>query len=83
MHTVLTSECTGCELCVQPCPVDCIDMIVIEPSGINHTDYYRMRYQQRNQRLAKQAIEKYRAPETTTDSKKALIQAALARKKDG
>ena len=27
MHTVITSECTGCDLCVEPCPVDCIDMI--------------------------------------------------------
>jgi len=27
MHTVIVSECTGCDLCVEPCPVDCIDMI--------------------------------------------------------
>ena len=26
MHTVIESECTGCELCVAPCPVDCITM---------------------------------------------------------
>ena len=26
MHTVITAECTGCELCVAPCPVDCISM---------------------------------------------------------
>jgi electron transport complex protein RnfB len=31
MHTVIESECTGCDLCVEPCPVDCIDMITIEP----------------------------------------------------
>jgi electron transport complex protein RnfB len=30
MHTVITSECTGCDLCVEPCPVDCIDMLPIE-----------------------------------------------------
>ena len=29
MHTVIASECTGCELCVPPCPVDCIGMQVI------------------------------------------------------
>nr|MBP6515062.1 hypothetical protein [Steroidobacteraceae bacterium] len=28
MHTVIASECTGCELCIPPCPVDCI---VMEP----------------------------------------------------
>ena len=29
MHTVIVSECTGCDLCVEPCPVDCIDMIPV------------------------------------------------------
>ena len=27
MHTVIARECTGCELCLAPCPVDCIQMI--------------------------------------------------------
>ena len=27
MHAVLESECTGCGLCVEPCPVDCIAMV--------------------------------------------------------
>ena len=27
MHTVLLALCTGCELCVAPCPVDCIRMV--------------------------------------------------------
>ena len=30
MHTVIKEECTGCELCLEPCPVDCIDMLPIE-----------------------------------------------------
>jgi len=30
MHTVIWNECTGCDLCVEPCPVDCIDMIAEE-----------------------------------------------------
>jgi electron transport complex protein RnfB len=30
MHTVLTAHCTGCELCLPPCPVDCIDMIELQ-----------------------------------------------------
>ena len=29
MHTVITDECTGCDLCVEPCPVDCIDMLPV------------------------------------------------------
>ncbi|MGO3798927.1 MAG: 4Fe-4S binding protein, partial [Vibrio casei] len=28
--TVIKSECTGCDLCVAPCPTDCIEMIPIE-----------------------------------------------------
>ena len=27
MHTIIASECTGCELCVPRCPVDCISMV--------------------------------------------------------
>jgi electron transport complex protein RnfB len=27
MHTVLAERCTGCELCVPPCPVDCIALV--------------------------------------------------------
>ena len=34
MHTVIVSECTGCDLCVEPCPVDCIDMIPAEQEGL-------------------------------------------------
>jgi electron transport complex protein RnfB len=30
MHTVLAALCTGCELCLAPCPVDCIAMV---PAG--------------------------------------------------
>ena len=30
MHTVIASECTGCELCIPPCPVDCIEMVPVK-----------------------------------------------------
>jgi electron transport complex protein RnfB len=26
MHTILADRCTGCELCLPPCPVDCIHL---------------------------------------------------------
>jgi electron transport complex protein RnfB len=35
MHTVIADECTGCDLCVEPCPVDCIDMIPVETTIAN------------------------------------------------
>jgi electron transport complex protein RnfB len=31
MHTVVDSLCIGCELCVPPCPVDCISMVAGSP----------------------------------------------------
>ena len=27
MHTVINELCTGCELCIAPCPVDCISIV--------------------------------------------------------
>jgi electron transport complex protein RnfB len=46
MHTIIADECTGCELCLPPCPVDCIDMIPVpktpetwvfpEPKGLRN-----------------------------------------------
>ncbi len=27
MHSIIEAECNGCDLCVEPCPVDCIDLI--------------------------------------------------------
>jgi RnfABCDGE-type electron transport complex B subunit len=29
MHTVIDEQCTGCELCVPACPVDCIAMVPV------------------------------------------------------
>ena len=26
MHTIVADLCTGCELCIPPCPVECISM---------------------------------------------------------
>jgi electron transport complex protein RnfB len=34
MHTVLIDECTGCDLCVAPCPVDCIEMHPLPPGTL-------------------------------------------------
>ena len=30
MHVIVADQCTGCELCLPPCPVDCIAMQVIK-----------------------------------------------------
>jgi len=33
LHVVLEDRCTGCELCIAPCPVDCI---VLRPRIAEH-----------------------------------------------
>ena len=35
MHTVIVAECTGCDLCLEPCPVDCIDMLPVETTPLS------------------------------------------------
>jgi len=32
MHTIVPDLCTGCDLCVHPCPVDCIVMYPVTES---------------------------------------------------
>jgi electron transport complex protein RnfB len=56
MHSVIESECTGCELCIEPCPVDCIDLVRI-PDVTALADaplrqHRRRRYENRRARLA-------------------------------
>jgi electron transport complex protein RnfB len=29
MHTVIDPQCTGCELCIPVCPVDCISLVKV------------------------------------------------------
>jgi electron transport complex protein RnfB len=57
MHTVMADHCTGCELCVPACPVDCI---VLEPMPLaqvedpSHADTSRAHFQRREARLARE-----------------------------
>ena len=34
MHTVVEPLCIGCELCIAPCPVDCISMVIASPERV-------------------------------------------------
>ncbi|MCB1686764.1 MAG: 4Fe-4S dicluster domain-containing protein, partial [Pseudomonadales bacterium] len=29
LHTVINERCTGCELCIAPCPMDCIELVAV------------------------------------------------------
>ena len=35
LHTVIEQECTGCDLCVDPCPTDCIEMVPVKTTPEN------------------------------------------------
>jgi electron transport complex protein RnfB len=53
MHTVIAELCTGCDLCLPPCPVDCIDMIPAPDPAWDQVraDAARDRYRKRLARL--------------------------------
>jgi electron transport complex protein RnfB len=64
MHTIVPSLCTGCELCVPPCPVDCIVMIPVTGNATGwdawsqeQADAARARHELRNERLQREKEE--------------------------
>jgi electron transport complex protein RnfB len=81
MHAVIADICTGCGLCIDPCPVDCIDLHPLPFPQYNRSAA-RQRFEARNARLLQDKQTK-----EEDDSKKqgqlvnqkAYIQAALAR----
>ena len=44
MHNVISDICTGCELCIEPCPVDCIELIEVDQdqslAARNQSEYF-------------------------------------------
>ena len=86
MHTVIQDECTGCELCVEPCPVDCIKM---EPLKIKEnemerkrkSDIARVRFEFRNHRMERAKIEAKanRRLRVSSKEKRQAIADAMAR----
>jgi electron transport complex protein RnfB len=61
MHTVIASLCTGCDLCVAPCPVDCIAMQPVTEGKLagmrgvrNRLNSARQQFEFRTMRLARE-----------------------------
>src|SRR5690606_8289502 len=53
MHTVIPDLCTGCDLCVAPCPVDCISMQDAgRPWTTEDASKARIHHRRREQRLS-------------------------------
>ena len=94
MHSIIESECNGCNLCIEPCPVDCIytkesSMQTDNFSDENlkqTTDYYQIRFENKNSRLEKQKRvkhEKYiQAKQDNVQKRKDYIKAAIERVKN-
>ena len=75
MHAVIVPYCTGCKLCLPPCPVDCIDMV---PAPTPWTEADARDAKQRAASRKKRISE--RKPGTMASDRKAVIAAALKRK---
>ena len=86
MHTVIAAHCTGCELCVPVCPVDCIGLEEASAGATGwaawsptQADAARLRYAQRQTRLARQAPPARPVVPDEAAAKQSVIAAALAR----
>jgi electron transport complex protein RnfB len=86
MHTVIAERCTGCRLCLPPCPVDCIAM---RPAGRawSAADAARASARQdaRIARLAAPPLAPHGASATraaTRDERRAVLAQALARARE-
>lgn len=86
---MINQECTGCGLCVSPCPVDCIELKLIDKSVYDHQKA-RKRYEAQQNRVKQQQHQKeslsirYLATNEATKEndckdKASYIQAAIAR----
>jgi electron transport complex protein RnfB len=87
MHTIIEDACTGCELCLPVCPVDCIHLDNVSD---NHTgwqawsqelaDQAKDRYAQKQKRMAGQLQQDPRN-EISSAAKQSAVKAALAKAK--
>ena len=60
MHTVITAHCNGCELCIAPCPVDCISLVPAASLGVTPPTpaENRARFEARTARLERRRQER-------------------------
>ena len=58
LHTVLQSECTGCELCIPPCPVDCIELREVPAGSTPGAEGNRARHEAHVLRLERLAAQR-------------------------
>ncbi len=77
MHTVVAAECTGCELCLPPCPVDCIALVAVDDRPLarervmQRATHARTRFDARNTRLARERAARDARRATTPSQREA------------
>lgn len=76
MHYVLTDECTGCDLCIPACPVDCMHIVAVDELSYQ-PELAKSRYQAKSKRKQHSGF----AKQNQVVDKKAEIKAALERVK--
>ena len=80
---VLSDVCIGCELCVPPCPVDCID-ILPRAAGFQKSQFFiqqaHSRSRQRTERLNRQQQLPVDCP--SLSERQIAIQAAIQRSRE-
>ena len=92
MHTVIADECTGCGLCVAPCPVDCIHMQLVKADYLPQArhlsnngaarfaaaEHAKTRYERHQARKQREAAERNAMLAGREAAAKARIQAQAA-----
>ena len=86
MHTVIAKECTGCKLCLPPCPVNCITMVATGDAWTHEqrklrAGQYRRRHAARLSRLEHERLESLEKDrgENAERRKQAAIERAMQR----
>ena len=89
MHTVIEADCTGCELCIAVCPVDCISLENISADKTGWAAWSEpeaqkagQRYAFHSQRLNLPGLSPTSSSKPEADRKQTLINAALASARD-
>jgi electron transport complex protein RnfB len=79
MHTVIAAYCIGCELCLPPCPVDCIDLLPPPAGHLWNAADARAAQGRYRRRLARLTRERTGPPATSREQRRETIAATLAR----
>ena len=78
MHTVLEAYCTGCELCLPVCPVDCIKIEVASGHATGWAAWPQDQAELARKRYAAKTLRMERTEREHAQKQQAQVQAKLA-----